>query len=191
MSDRSAALLVAAIAAALLAPPAVAGSHPSSRRTEDSFRATMDRTFGPGGWRQTSGYRTRAQEDALRRQGAGTVAPGRTSSHSLGGRRAPGAYDAVVPGMSQAEAAARLRRSGKGFPRVVAERRHGPQGPHLHIELQPGLGGSTHTVCDRYRGEVVHVRIVNGRRNPLVECEERWRSAQRRKSSEPVSGLLD
>ncbi|MGZ6016463.1 MAG: hypothetical protein ACXWKM_12025, partial [Phenylobacterium sp.] len=49
------------------------------------FTATMDRVFGAGRWRQTSGYRTRAQEDALRRQGAGTVAPGHTSLHSIGG----------------------------------------------------------------------------------------------------------
>ena len=191
MSDRTPHLLALAIAATLLAPPAMARSHASKPQTDDGFRAAMDRTFGPGGWRQTSGYRTPAQEEALRRQGAGTVAPGRTSSHSVGSRHAPGAYDAVVPGMSQAEAAARLRRSGKTFPRVVAERRHGPQGPHLHIELRPGAGGPVRTVCDRYRGEVVHVRIVNGRRNRLVECEERWRAAQRRKAPEPAFGLLD
>jgi hypothetical protein len=99
------------------------------------FRSTMDQVFGPGRWRQTSGYRTPAQEDALRRQGAGTVSPGRFSLHSLGAPDAPGAYDAVVDRMSPEAAAARLRAAGAAFARVVAEREHGPQGPHLHIEL--------------------------------------------------------
>jgi hypothetical protein len=99
------------------------------------FSATMDRVFGPGRWRQTSGFRTQAQENALRRQGAGTVAPGRLSKHSIGGPEAPGAYDAVVDHLSMAQAAAKLKeKAGAGF-RVVAERAHGPQGPHLHVEL--------------------------------------------------------
>lgn len=98
------------------------------------FSATMDRVFGAGRWRQTSGYRTRAQEDALRRQGAGTVAPGHTSLHSLGGPAAPGAYDAVVDHLTTAQAAARLQRDAGGAFRVLAERAHGPQGPHLHVE---------------------------------------------------------
>jgi hypothetical protein len=99
------------------------------------FQATMDQVFGPGRWRQTSGYRTPAQENALRREGAGTVAPGRVSRHSLGDRDSPSAYDAVVERMSAASAAARLRRAGAPFSRVVAEGAHGGQGPHLHIEL--------------------------------------------------------
>lgn len=99
------------------------------------FQATMDQVFGPGRWRKTSGYRTQAQENALRRQGAGTVAPGRISYHSIGGRAAPSAYDAVVSGMSPANAAAKLKRHGGAFSRVLAERAHGGQGPHLHIEL--------------------------------------------------------
>lgn len=99
------------------------------------FQATMDRVFGPGRWRQTSGYRSQAQENALRRQGAGTVAPGRISLHSVGGADAPGAYDAVVDHMSVATAAVRLRQAGGTFSRVVAEAAHGAQGPHLHIEL--------------------------------------------------------
>lgn len=99
------------------------------------FHATMDRVFGPGRWRQTSGYRTRAQEEALRRQGAGVVPRGRTSLHSLGAADAPGAYDAVVDRLAPARAAARLRQAGVGFSRVVAEGAHGRQGPHLHVEL--------------------------------------------------------
>jgi len=101
----------------------------------EDFQATMDRTFGPGRWRKTSGYRTQAQENALRRQGAGTVAPGHVSYHSIGGPDAPSAYDAVVAGMSLTTAAAKLKQAGGPVARVLAERAHGPQGAHLHIEL--------------------------------------------------------
>jgi hypothetical protein len=101
----------------------------------DDFQTTMDKVFGQGRWRQTSGYRTQAQENALRRHGAGTVAPGHISRHSLGDVDAPSAYDAVVYQMSAASAAARLRRAGGPFSRVLAEGAHGGQGPHLHIEL--------------------------------------------------------
>lgn len=119
---------------------AAAHPRPAEPATADDFQATMDRVFGPGHWRQTSGYRTPAQENALRRQGAGTVAPGRLSRHSLGDADSPSAYDAVVPRMSPAAAAARLRRAGGPFARVVAEGAHGPQGPHLHIELVSTAG---------------------------------------------------
>jgi hypothetical protein len=104
-------------------------------KADEDFRSTMDRVFGPGRWRQTSGYRTIAQENALRRAGAGTVRPGRVSLHSLGNPEAPGAYDAVVGGMSLPAAAARLKQAGGGFARVVAEGPHGGQGAHLHVEL--------------------------------------------------------
>jgi hypothetical protein len=109
--------------------PVVASEAPSG-----DFTATMDKVFGAGRWRQTSGYRTKAQEDALRRQGAGTVAPGHTSLHSIGGPQAPGAYDAVVAHLTPAQAAAKLQQSAGGAFRVLAERAHGPQGPHLHVE---------------------------------------------------------
>lgn len=111
------------------------------------FHSTMDQVFGQGRWRQTSGYRAQAEEDALRRQGAGTVAPGRVSHHSIGGPGSPGAYDAVVDAMSAEAAAAKLRRAGGGFSRVVAEGAHGGQGPHLHIELAsvPAHGSASPT----------------------------------------------
>ena len=114
--------------------PKPARANPAAVSGHD-FQATMDRVFGAGRWRETSGYRSPAQEDALRRQGAGAVAPGHLSAHSLGGSEAPGAYDAVVERMSAASAAARLRRAGAPFARVLAEGAHGGQGPHLHIEL--------------------------------------------------------
>ena len=34
---------------------------PAQIKADNDFRATMDRMFGPGRWRQTSGYRTRAR----------------------------------------------------------------------------------------------------------------------------------
>jgi len=108
---------------------------PAARGAGDDFRSTMDQVFGQGRWRQTSGYRSQAEEDTLRRQGAGTVAPGRISHHSIGRPGSPGAYDAVVDSMAPETAAAKLRRAGGGFSRVVAEGAHGGQGPHLHIEL--------------------------------------------------------
>jgi hypothetical protein len=151
MRFRSTGLLAAAGMAMGLATAASAGTievvsadadyarfHPkpvaASQVASGDFSATMDRVFGPGRWRQTSGYRTQAQENALRRQGAGTVAPGHTSLHSLGGPEAPGAYDAVVAHLSTAEAAAKLKRDAGGAFRVLAERAHGPQGAHLHVE---------------------------------------------------------
>lgn len=120
-----------------------AAAHPKrvTKVSGSDFHSTMDQVFGPGQWRQTSGYRTQAQEDALRRQGAGTVAPGHISRHSIGGREAPGAYDAVVDSMPLSAAAARLKRAGAGFSRVLAEGAHGPQGAHLHIELAKGPAG--------------------------------------------------
>ena len=109
---------------------------PAEIKMDEDFHATMDRVFGPGQWRQTSGYRTRAEENALRRAGAGTVPVGAISKHSLGNREKPGAYDAVVHGMALATAADKLRRAaGAGFARVIAEGAHGPEGAHLHVEL--------------------------------------------------------
>lgn len=119
--------------AALHPRPVEADAATAPPRAE--FHATMDRVFGAGRWRQTSGYRTPAQENALRRQGAGVVARGHTSLHSIGAADAPGAYDAVVDRLAPARAAARLRQAGVGFSRVVAEAAHGRQGPHLHVEL--------------------------------------------------------
>ena len=146
----------------------------------DRFQSTMDRAFGPGGWRQTSGYRSPTKEDQLRRQGAGTVPAGRRSSHSRGSLTAPGAYDAVVVGMSQRDAAAMLRRSGRAFPRVLVEPAHGPQGPHLHVELEPAAARTRGSLCDAYHGQTIYLRLINGRQNPLIACEIRQREAAAR-----------
>ena len=100
----------------------------------------MDKVFGAGNWRETSGYRPPAKEDQLRAEGAGTVAPGMLSRHSLGSPRAPGAYDVVVTHMSITDAASRLLGSGVRFRRVFPEGAHGDQGPHLHVE--PILGNA-------------------------------------------------
>jgi hypothetical protein len=101
------------------------------------FYAMMDHVFGAGRWRETSGYRSAALENALRKQGAGTVPVGERSHHSMGNPDAPGAYDIVVDGVPAQKAAAKLKRSGAPVARVVAELAHGNQGPHLHIEPLP------------------------------------------------------
>ena len=48
----------------------------------DQFKAAMDRVYGPGKWHDTGGWRSQARENALRAQGAQTVAPGGVSAHS-------------------------------------------------------------------------------------------------------------
>jgi len=160
-------LLAAAIAfsPALAVAQSVAAAPPQA--SAESFHAILDKAFGPGGWRETSGYRSEAREDELRREGAGTVPAGQISRHSMGTEAAPGAYDVVVPGMSFATAAARLRGS-EGINRVVAERAHGREGPHLHIEPAAyGHGGGLAEPA-RSSGDDVYLRVVNGHRNPLL-----------------------
>ena len=176
LSTAAAALLtvfLSGTAAGQGAPSAVSGASDAatvSQSRNDQFRSAMDRVFGPNGWRETSGYRSRARENQLRMEGAGTVPAGRLSRHSLGTPEAPGAYDAVVDGLPQARAAAVLRASGQGFSRVVAERAYGPQGPHLHIEIASALTASEATrashACDS-----IYLRVAGGRRNPeLTRC---------------------
>ena len=152
---------------------------PASGPSGDGFQSKMDRVFGPGGWRETSGYRSEAREDELRREGAGTVPAGQISHHSMGSPDAPGAYDVVVPGMSTEGAAAKLRDSGETFSRVLAERSHGSQGSHLHIE--PGFvsdqvstsrpNSKAEATADP--GDGIYLRVVGGRRNPVIARESR------------------
>src|SRR5579863_685735 len=107
---------------------------PATGTQKQRFRHDMDHVFGPGRWRETSGWRSRARENELRREGAGTVRAGEVSHHSMGTPDAPGAYDVVVDGMSNAAAAAKVRAESSDFSRVVAEGAHGPEGQHLHLE---------------------------------------------------------
>lgn len=118
--------------------PTAASLGAAGRLDAKTFSEVMDHVFGHAKWRETSGYRTRAEENALRAAGAMTVPEGALSHHSMGTREAPGAYDIVVSSMSKSQAAARLLRSGVKFRRVFAEGAHGPEGPHLHVE--PNLG---------------------------------------------------
>jgi hypothetical protein len=141
---------------------------PVATRPAEAFHATMDRAFGAGRWRQTSGYRSQAREDELRREGAGTVAPGHLSHHSMGSPAAPGAYDAVVPGMSSQTAAARLRDAGGPITRVIAEGAHGAQGPHLHIETTGRAGAAPAVAAPVSDDDTIYMRIVAGRRNPAL-----------------------
>ena len=133
----------------------------------EQFRSSMDRVFGRGQWRETSGYRSQAREDELRREGAGTVPLGVMSHHSMGSPDAPGAYDVIVAGMSTQSAAIKLKASGEPVTRVIAERAHGAQGSHLHIE-----SSFAHGVTPAPQGEAddssIYLRVVNGKRNPLL-----------------------
>ncbi len=125
--------------------------HAGAVLTSGQFHRLMDETFGPGNWRETGGYRTPAREDELRAEGAGTVAAGMLSRHSLGTPGAPGAYDVVVANMSAGQAAARLLSSGARFRQVFQEGAHGSQGPHLHVE--PLAGGARESVTAATLGD--------------------------------------
>ena len=145
---------------------AIAAAHPKKIKvaSEDDFHTTMNKVFGEGRWRQPSGYRPRAQEDELRRQGAGTVAPGHISRHSIGGPEAPGAYDAVVDHLPLSAAAAKLRSAGGPFSRVLAEGAHGSQGAHLHVELIKNAPAQK--IAAEPVEDTIYLRAVNGKRNP-------------------------
>jgi hypothetical protein len=126
------AAFVGAMASLALAAPA-AGARAEEVKPAN-VGAVMDSVFGAGKWRETGGYRTPARENELRAQGALTVPVGVLSHHSMGRPGAPGAYDLVVEGVSPGQAAAKLRRAGAPFKRLLAEGAHGTQGPHLHLE---------------------------------------------------------
>ena len=150
----------------MVGPDKATNGSPAGDVQGERFRSTMDQVFSPGRWRQTSGYRTRAQEDELRRQGAGTVPPGHVSHHSVGGPEAPGAYDVVVQGMSPLNAAAKARRFSQSFTKVIAEGAHGGQGPHLHIE--PRFDRAASYIPKPASDDTIYMRIVDGRRNPKL-----------------------
>ena len=136
------------------------------------FRALMDRVFGRGSWRETSGYRTPAEEDRLRAAGAGTVPAGKVSRHSLGTADAPGAYDVVVTGMTADDAAARLLSSSAKFSRVIAERAYGDQGPHLHVE--PLLGAARAHRPDGSGGRADFATGLDATPSELAEQAQYW-----------------
>ena len=147
------------------------------------LHAALDRAFGPGRWRVTSGYRSEARENELRAMGAGTVPVGVISHHSMGTPSAPGAYDVAVEGMLQARAAEILREAEPGFGRILFEGGHGPEGPHLHIEM--GGGGAAHadaktdkaakpdaaTVLAAHMNycNSIYERVVDGQRNSKLK----------------------
>jgi hypothetical protein len=152
--------------------PAIPAAQPTGNQKQ-RFHATMDKVFGEGRWRETSGYRSREREDELRREGAGTVRLGEVSHHSMGTPDAPGAYDVVVPGMSNAAAAAKLKSESGDFSRVLAEGAHGPEGQHLHLE--PNYGrvsasevGTGESALRPTNDDNVYLRIVGGKRNPSL-----------------------
>ena len=172
--------LALAFAALLAAPAALAQSEDAANQgfvvvrpsgglmPNTALKSTMDKVFGAGGWRETGGYRSQAREDELRREGAGTVPVGQISHHSMGTPDAPGAYDIVVPGMSTENAAVKLQSSSDDFSRVLAERSHGAQGSHLHVEPKAGrLAGARAAAADDSNN--IYLRVAGGRRNPALQ----------------------
>lgn len=114
-----------------------AGRGPRQTPMRLNLKDAMDTVFGKGAWRETSGYRSMALEDALRAAGAATVPEGVVSRHSVGTPDQPGAYDVVVTGLSPELTAIKFRRSGVPFRNLVPEDAQGGQGAHLHLELDP------------------------------------------------------
>ena len=116
------------------------GVDPASEQGRSArLHAALDRAFGPGKWRITSGYRSEARENELRAMGAGTVPVGVISHHSMGTPSNPGAYDVVVDGMDLSKTPRRcLRDTDPCFGRVLFEGYHGPEGAHLVIEVGDG-----------------------------------------------------
>jgi hypothetical protein len=167
-----------ALAALLPAAPALAQSQDAANQgfvivrpsgglmPNTALKTTMDKVFGSGAWRETGGFRTQAREDELRREGAGTVPLGQISHHSMGTPDAPGAYDIVVPGMTTESAAEKLKSSSDDFSRVIAERSHGGQGSHLHVEPKGGrLAAAAAQAPDDSN---IYLRVSGGRRNPAL-----------------------
>lgn len=176
-----AAVLSAAVAHAAFAADGQAavirlGVDPASEQGRAArLHSALDRAFGPGKWRITSGYRSEARENELRAMGAGTVPVGVISHHSMGTPSNPGAYDVVVDGMDLSRAAQVLRDTDPGFGRILFEGAHGPEGAHLHIEVGDGTnhGGSTAPkllasakmdFCNS-----VYERVVDGHRNSKLK----------------------
>lgn len=117
------------------------GDQPTSAGylNDDEFSLAMDSTFGVGNWSQTGGWRSQARENALRAQGAKTVAPGHVSAHSIGDPDAPGARDIVVDGLTPEQAAQKMRENGTyGANQLYPEGSAGSQGAHLHVGMQGG-----------------------------------------------------
>ena len=153
------------------------GVDPSSEASQSArLHSALDKAFGAGKWRVTSGYRSEARENELRGMGAGTVPVGVMSHHSMGTPSSPGAYDVVVDGMDQSHAAQLLRDTDPGFGRILFEGAHGPEGAHLHIEVGDGSvhGGST---APKLLSDTAHMdfcnsvyeRVVDGHRNSKLK----------------------
>lgn len=105
-----------------------------------------------GGGRDTSDYRTQAQQDALRAAGKTKTVH---SSHTTGTPEEPGAIDVAGNPISPEEAAAKLHASGFPNAAVIYESGQGANngtGPHLHVTLdssvrRPGGGGTPTAVA--------------------------------------------
>lgn len=92
-----------------------------------------------GGGRDTSDYRTQAQQDALRAAGKTKTVH---SSHTTGTPEQPGAIDVAGNPLSPEEAAAKLHASGFPNAAVIYESGQGANngtGPHLHVTLDSSV----------------------------------------------------
>lgn len=97
----------------------------------------VDTDLQRDGLRPTGDYRTPARERQLAAQGAGTVAPGRTSNHSRGTPDAPGAHDFVPTGADWNKALAEAR-GAPGVKDAFIEGAQGGQGRHIHVDMAAG-----------------------------------------------------
>ena len=128
------------------------------------FHSAVDQVVGSGKWRPTGDYRTPGREAQLTAEGAATARG--VSHHTLGTPDAPGAHDLVIPGMSQSQAIATLKRI-PGVDNVIYEGPAGGQGGHYHVNMKAGVaalpkaddllgpppGGATHgSEADRLLG---------------------------------------
>jgi hypothetical protein len=159
-----------------IGPPPESAASKSAR-----LHAALDKAFGQGKWRVTSGYRSPERENQLRLMGAGTVPVGVLSHHSIGTPSAPDAYDVVVDGMTQSRAAEILRKTDPNFSRVLYEAPHGPEGAHLHIEMGDGIVRHAPSAAPADQAALitakmdacnsVYERVVGGHRNSkLKDC---------------------
>jgi hypothetical protein len=183
----SAGVCAPAFALDLIGAPVVRIPDPPSAESKAArLREALDKAFGSGRWKITSGFRSEAQENHLRAIGAGTVRRGAISKHSMGAPGSPGAFDVVVEGMAQSQAAALLRASAPDFSRILYEGAHGPEGPHLHIEMDGNgalrlgdgsplphapPGAKTVSLAEIHMNACnsVYERVVGGHRNPKLK----------------------
>jgi TPR repeat protein len=97
-----------------------------------AFDAALDQMFGKRRWRETGGFRTAEREAQLR--AAGLDRSRRTDLRPLAGHAPVAGRVRYRRRRPDTGAAARLRRSGFVWKKLLPEGLSGNQGPHLHVE---------------------------------------------------------